>query len=205
MKINQYQSDYQVFWAEENNRLKYTIPAKSVFTGTTKVPLILLKVFFLHFGQFIISDHDFSRSSLRAGRPGSALFASAYGLKILVPKPKPPGSRRNGLTRLGLNRLERLGSRGFDGSEPSCSITTDPYGVGALDSDDEEVDVPQVVRRTGLRLEIEDLIDLSNANLLARYNGNPKEHAAPAQVKKKAAEEAWEQDKANWDVDMMMY
>ncbi|KAJ7599433.1 hypothetical protein C8J56DRAFT_1158345 [Mycena floridula] len=81
----------------------------------------------------------------------------------------------------------------------------DPYGVGALDSDDEEVDVPQVVRRTGLRLEIEDLIDLSNANLLARYNGNPKEHAAPAQVKKKAAEEAWEQDKANWDVDMMMY
>ncbi|KAJ7575977.1 hypothetical protein C8J56DRAFT_1062833 [Mycena floridula] len=73
---------------------------------------------------------------------------------------------------------------------------SDPYGIGALD--DEEADEPQVVRRTGLRLEIEDIIDLSSANLLARYDGNPREHAAPAQVKKKAAEEA------NWDVDMMM-
>ncbi|KAJ7597990.1 hypothetical protein C8J56DRAFT_883294 [Mycena floridula] len=49
----------------------------------------------------------------------------------------------------------------------------DPYGIGTLD--DKEADKPQVVRKTGLRFEIEDSIDLSDANLLARYDGNPKE------------------------------
>ncbi|KAJ7588656.1 hypothetical protein C8J56DRAFT_889422 [Mycena floridula] len=78
----------------------------------------------------------------------------------------------------------------------------DPYGIGALD--DKEADKPQVVRKTGLRFEIEDPIDLSDANLLARYDGNPKEQEL-IQVKKKAAEESWEQDKSNWDVDMMVY
>ncbi|KAJ7589079.1 hypothetical protein C8J56DRAFT_888693 [Mycena floridula] len=78
----------------------------------------------------------------------------------------------------------------------------DLYGIGTLD--DKEVDEPQVVRKTGLRFEIEDPIDLSDANLVARYDGNLKEQEL-TQVKKKAAEESWEQDKSNWDADMMVY
>ncbi|KAJ7577881.1 hypothetical protein C8J56DRAFT_1031216 [Mycena floridula] len=66
----------------------------------------------------------------------------------------------------------------------------DPYGIGTLD--DKEADEPQVVHKTGLSFKIEDPIDLSDANLLARYDSNPKEQEL-TQVKKKVAEESWEQ------------
>ncbi|KAJ7594130.1 hypothetical protein C8J56DRAFT_884821 [Mycena floridula] len=61
----------------------------------------------------------------------------------------------------------------------------DPYGIGTLD--------------------VKEADELNfDANLLARYDGNPEEQEL-TQVKKKAAEESWEQDKSNWDVDMMVY
>ncbi|KAJ7589071.1 hypothetical protein C8J56DRAFT_888685 [Mycena floridula] len=63
----------------------------------------------------------------------------------------------------------------------------DPYGIGT--PDDKEVDEPQAVRKTGLRFEIEDPIDLSDVNLVARYDGNLKEQEL-TQVKKKAAKES---------------
>jgi hypothetical protein len=91
-----------------------------------------------------------------------------------------------------------------DDEEPSFFVN-DPYNAAALDADEEdeeEDDEPMVMRGSDVeRLEIDELIDLANSKLIARYSdssekASSREPAVAARPSSTVPATPWTED--NW-------
>jgi hypothetical protein len=96
-----------------------------------------------------------------------------------------------------------LNSNGDENSETTFMLD-DPYGANLLDEDDDsetEDDEPTITRGSQIeRLEIENVVDLANKKLLARYDNalEPKDAVQPAKSTRKETVPGKQWSEENW-------